>query len=314
MQFGQVSFVEIRRNGDVELNEEAGELWFTPHMSVRFLPGESIGDPRHVRVTVPSLALMLYDNNTMYRMKVGITDKDKWSIKVLSKYLKGKSLDQQTPLESYNFTNTYEGVSYPPGLTPSSPLNVYRIGVCRPLNLEYKGQKHLEYGPQAMVFKISDETFHRDCGVPQGMCGMLDLSKCTYGIPIAISRTHFLHSDPKLFDRKMGFELQTNLSLQLNMVMGDVSFNKEVSMFSNMTVPIAYIKVAQPEVFDNFKLVLKIVYVWGPNVLLCVEILMLIIGITLIAKALKLYWTNRHCDSEASLVTAIDEKQVPLMT
>lgn len=41
----------------------------------------------------------------------------------------------------------------------------------------------------------------------------------------------------------MGFELQTNLSLQLNMVMGDVSFNKEASMFSNMTVPIAYIKV-----------------------------------------------------------------------
>lgn len=395
-EVGPFTYVETRRNGDIEMNEEDEDLWFTPYMTVRFLPEESIGNPEEMRVTVPNLAYMsatsllrnypylirsgfnilarqlrstiitnldansflwgypdpliglanrvapgliyfdrlgiidrLYDNNTLYRMKMSVKHEDKFSVKLLKRYLRSKPFALQVPLESYNFTNTYEGASFPPGLTRQTPLNVYRIGVCRVLNLEFHEEMQMDYGPMAWAYKISNETFNRDCGF--GVCGMLDLSNCTFGIPIALSRTHFLNSDPRLYEKidgmrpdpkkhdstfvvdpKMGLELATQLSLQLNMVLGDISFSSSGNRFSNMTVPIAYIQVVQPEVFDNFKALLKMAYVYAPVILLCTEIILFLTGAVFLIRAAKLYWDSR-LSTEEYIVTS-NEKQVPLMS
>ncbi|KAJ0177540.1 hypothetical protein K1T71_006413 [Dendrolimus kikuchii] len=343
-EIGPFTYVEYRSNIVLDLKPDVGLMSFTPTMNLKFLPNESIADPRSMNITVPNIALLsastllssqpswiqkgfnilvhhlrsqamisldvhsylwgfhdpliglantlvpgliyfdkfgiidrLYENKTLYHMEVGITDKDRFSIKTLKKYIKQKDYDKQEPLESYKFENTYEGVVYPPNFSKEMPIKIYRIGVCRPFELEYQETRTEEYVPEVLVYKISNNTFAKDC--EKTACGMLDLSACTYGIPIAMSRTHFLHSDPKLYERmegispdeakhdsafsidpKLGFTLTTRLSLQLNIMLKDVSFNDQTKSFSNMIIPVAYINVVQPELLDDFKSLLKLVY------------------------------------------------------
>lgn len=53
---------EIRKNVDIDMNEEVGELEFTPRMKLRFVPEESVGYPEDVNITVPNLALLVSEN------------------------------------------------------------------------------------------------------------------------------------------------------------------------------------------------------------------------------------------------------------
>nr|QRG28740.1 scavenger receptor class B member 1-like protein [Antheraea pernyi] len=394
-EVGPFTYAEIRQNVDIDLNEESGELEFTPRMKLRFIPEESVADPEDVNITVPNLALLsatsllstypswiqqgynflvsqqnyhsissfnvhsylwgyndplialanklvpgliyfdklgiidrLYENKTMYRMKVGITDIDRFSIKTLKKYIRETDWAKHSPLECYNFTDTYEGVSYPPGLTLETPLNLFRIGVCRALDLEFQDKIAMDYGAEAWQYKISDRTFTKDCNTNKGVCGMLDLSNCTYGIPIAMSRAHFLDTDPKLYERiegispdpkihdsilliepKIGFTLSTTLSLQMNINLGDISFNEATHSFSNMVLPVAYIKVVQQDVFSELDYVLKLIHTTGPNILITIDIILFLIGVILLAYSGVVAYKNKCCDKQTKSAHIPNEKQ-----
>lgn len=394
-EVGPFAYAEIRKNVDIDLNQEAGELEFTPRMKLRFIPDESVAHPEDVNITVPNLALLsatslmsrypswiqqgynflvthlksraissfdaqsymwgysdplialanklvpgliyfdkfgiidrLYENKTMYRMKVGITDVDRFSIKTLKKYMRERDWNKHLPLESYNFTDTYEGVSYPPGLTLETPLNLFRIGVCRALDLDFQDKRTMDYGSEAWQYKISDRTFTKDCNANQGVCGMLDLSNCTYGIPIAMSRAHFLDTDPKLYQRiegikpdrtihdsllliepTVGFTLSTTLSLQMNINLGDISFNEATRSFSNMVLPVAYIKVVQQDVFHELYDVLRLIHVTGPNILITIEILLFLVGGTLLAYSAMLTYRNKFSHEQKKTSEISNVKQ-----
>ncbi|XP_028041737.1 scavenger receptor class B member 1-like isoform X2 [Bombyx mandarina] len=397
-EVGPFTYAEIRQNIDIDLDEEAGELEFTPNMKLRFVPEQSVARPEDVIVTVPNLALLsvaslvsslpffirntfkllfstlncksittidvysflwgysdplisqaynivpgivyfdkfgimdrLYDNKTIYRMRVGIRDEDRFSIKTLKKYMKSDNWMNERALESYKYKNTYEGAAYPPGLNVETPINIYRLGVCRELNLEFHGTKNMEYGGDAWIYRISNETFNRDCGA--GVCGMMDLSSCTYGIPITMSRTHFLDTDPKIYERikginpdpskhdshfllepNIGISLSTSLSLQMNMNLADLRFSDKTEMFSDLVLPVAYIKVVQQDVFDTLNGILRTIHVTAPITLISIEVTMFLIAVAILAYSGLLLYRRSKCKAKKKAYAKLNLRQnLPLI-
>ncbi|XP_037301257.1 scavenger receptor class B member 1-like [Manduca sexta] len=274
------------------------------------------------------IADRLYENSTMYRMKVGIRDEDRFSVKELKKFRrKDYNNTDVEPLESYTFENTYEGVAYPSGLSLQTPISIYRLGVCRTFDLVFQETKTMEYGFDAWKYRINNATFTRDCS--RGFCGMMDLSKCTLGIPIGMSKAHFLHADPAIYQRvegmkpnaeahdsyflvepTVGITLSAALALQMNVNLGNITFNEATASFSNMVLPVVYIKVIQQDCFETIKDILRIIHITGPTVLLVLEIILFIVGIGLLAYSVVIY--KKSC---AHHKKCLKEKQTaPLIT
>ncbi|XP_037301613.1 scavenger receptor class B member 1 [Manduca sexta] len=252
------------------------------------------------------IADRLYENSTMYRMKVGIRDEDRFSVKELKKFRR----------KDYNNTDV-------------EPLeSIYRLGVCRTFDLVFQETKTMEYGFDAWKYRINNATFTRDCS--RGFCGMMDLSKCTLGIPIGMSKAHFLHADPAIYHRvegmkpnaeahdsyflvepTVGITLSAALALQMNVNLGNITFNEATASFSNMVVPVVYIKVIQQDCFETIKDILRIIHITGPTVLLVLEIILFIVGIGLLAYSVVIY--KKSCAHHKK--KCLKEKQTaPLIT
>jgi hypothetical protein len=50
---------EHRTNEDLEIDEAAGVVRYTPRTIAKFLPERSIGDPEKVFVTMPNVAMLV---------------------------------------------------------------------------------------------------------------------------------------------------------------------------------------------------------------------------------------------------------------
>ncbi|XP_063893894.1 scavenger receptor class B member 1 [Helicoverpa armigera] len=258
----------------------------------------------------------LYDNTSDYRIEVGATDKDRFEIKWVKKYrhLKmGGIEDVEESIQTFN--NTYEAEGYPPNLTPEVPINFYRLGICRTFALQYIGSRIMDYGGEALIYTISNDTFMGEVDpitLKPYPYGVIDISKCYYGLPFVLSKSHFIDSDPILrerleglnpdrdvhinevaIDRRVSVTYKTKLSLQVSMMVDDVSFNNMTKMLSNTVIPIAYARVDQPKLPEWMMSKLILVYQKAPIVVKCIIVVMLLISIALIFHAVRLVYLNR---------------------
>lgn len=85
-----------------------------------------------------------------------------------------------------SFVDAYEGIAYPTGITAETPIRIYRNVLCRMLELDFHEHRTLDYGPEALVFRISNRTYSnnpdKECLCGDGTCieGVSDLSPCFY--------------------------------------------------------------------------------------------------------------------------------------
>ncbi|XP_047505055.1 lysosome membrane protein 2-like isoform X1 [Pieris napi] len=215
------------------------------------------------------------------------------------------------------FKDAYEGISYPIDVTKDTPLRLYHNSLCRLVDLEYNGTRSMDYGPEAFVYKIRRDAFSNTtetecvCHLPKCINGVTDLAPCFYGAPSGLSNAHFLYSDMKLSERlegmnpdeekhgseflidpKLGVPLATKFTVQGNLIMGDVSFNSDVKVFSNMVVPLLYLKIVQPEMPEYFKSLFWVVYVLGPYIRYASIIILYSTSFLLLFSAFKLYYNS----------------------
>ncbi|XP_037296773.1 scavenger receptor class B member 1 isoform X2 [Manduca sexta] len=268
-----------------------------------------------------------YDNGTKYQMVLSTEEASKFQIKSVTKYRNAEVWSaEDIPDSTTVFNDTYEGMAYPPLISTSTPINIYRLGVCRTYGVEFCGIKSSEYGPNAFVYKFRNDTFYntRLCD-GKGFCpqGIMDMSRCFFGIPMAMSKGHFLDADPALMNRieglkpdpgihsshmviepKIGLTLETSLSLQVNIMVGDVSYNSDASQFSNMVVPLAHFKIIQPELPSIAITALRLIYITVPKVVLITEIILVIAGLLLLGYSVKLIYTYY-----IFTIQSIDEKK-----
>ncbi|KAI5634272.1 CD36 family domain-containing protein [Phthorimaea operculella] len=159
-------------------------LWGYPDPLIRlgntFMPGW---------ISFDTMGLMdrLYDRKVSYRLEVGATNSDKFMIKKLNGCAGLRVWDYDDPdkrSDCNTFSDAYEGIAYPTDLSPSTRVRIFRNVLCRMLELEYQETRTLDYGPQALVYRISDDTWFGDkknctCGRAPAE-GISDLSPCFY--------------------------------------------------------------------------------------------------------------------------------------
>ncbi|KAL0881306.1 hypothetical protein ABMA27_001189 [Loxostege sticticalis] len=377
-EVGPFTYMEVRSNLDLEIDEKAGVMRYSPSIKTVFLPNESIADPRDVVVSMPNIAMLsmcsmisshgyfsqvafsllldhlksqaivnqtaeeflwgydepliklgntmlpgwisfetlgimdrLYDKKVPYRLEVALDKLEKFQVKAMNGYRGLKVWDFEDPTkrtECNSFTGAYEGIAYPSQLDPGTPLKIFRNVLCRFLELDFKEKLTLDTGVEALSYKISKNTYainnKTECLCGRGTCisGISDLSPCYYSLPLALSNAHFLDADPKIFERleglnpneeehgseiliepKIGLVIKTAFSVQVNLVVNKNDFNKQAERFSEMVIPVCYFKLVQPELIEENKYNLKLMYIIGPNIVLGVQIFFFLLGLLLLA-------------------------------
>ncbi|XP_075976284.1 scavenger receptor class B member 1-like [Anticarsia gemmatalis] len=287
----------------------------------------------------------LYDNQSDYKIVVKASKEERFKIKYVNKYVhlqKGGIEDVEESQQ--NFTNTYEGLGYPPDMAPGLPINLYRMGICKTFDMEYNRTKTMEYGGEGLVYTFNNRTFQTMRNPISGKMyhdGLMDISTCYYGLPFVVSVSHYLDADPELLnyvegmkpdrdlyineiviDRRVGVTFNTKMNLQLSMVLDDLSYYGETKQFSNLVVPLVRVEVDQPRMSDGTMLVFYLVYKIAPPAILITEIILCIVGLSLLAYAAKSMYVNCTLNSQGMVFETSRNKKmlteklsdVPLIT
>ncbi|KAJ8724677.1 hypothetical protein PYW08_016151 [Mythimna loreyi] len=273
----------------------------------------------------------LYENETDYRLLVGATDQDRFKIKTVKRV---RHLDNNYTTESeITFKeDTYEGGGYPPMLTPEVPINLYRLGICRTVNLEYIGSRIMEeYGGEALVYTMNNSTFLNNINPITSKTypdGLMDISQCYYGLPFVLSKTRFLDCDPKLrdridgkepdreehvnefvIDRKAGIAFQTKMALQFSLMLGDVSFNRKTKIMSNSVIPVTHVKLSQPAMTEGTMSKFVLVYRIAPYIMLCLEIMSVLIGLAFLGYGIRMIYLNQTSTTRGIVFQSMIDKK-----
>ncbi|XP_049870525.1 lysosome membrane protein 2-like [Pectinophora gossypiella] len=297
-------------------------------------------------ISFDTMGLMdrLYDKNVPYRLEVGATNADKFQIKTLNK-LGGLRMwgyeDPSLRTKCNSFENAYEGIGYPTDLSPSTPVRIFRNVLCRMLELDFHHTMTMEYGAQALVYKISNRTFangcDKNCTCMKGICieGLSDISPCFYNLPLAVSNAHFLYGGPELFERieglqpdeekhgseffiepKVGAVLKTSFSIQVNIVLGDVRYNEQARRFADMALPVGYFKIVQPDLPELNKAEMRMLYITGPYIALGLQVAFSLVGVILLVFAMRLLYWNWICSEGRGIAFQIPDegKKVPILS
>ncbi|XP_039750954.1 scavenger receptor class B member 1-like [Pararge aegeria] len=262
----------------------------------------------------------LYDQSTVPHMELSIKSEDKFRINTLNgaRGLNVREYENPSKRSRCNtLEDTFEGIAYPPGLTTKTQLRIYRNVFCQMLNLDLVGTRTMEYGSEAFVYKLSNDTFRIGprneclCGEKECKNGVSDISPCLYNLPMALSQAHFFNADPTLYERidgihpneeehgseivvdtKIGAVLKTFLTVQVSVDIHDVRFNRAAKPFSNMLLPIAYFKIIQADIPEEDKEKLKVFYFRVFYVIRAVQIFFFFLGLVcLVCAAKKIYWS-----------------------
>ncbi|XP_050562696.1 scavenger receptor class B member 1-like isoform X2 [Spodoptera frugiperda] len=273
----------------------------------------------------------LYDNESDYRIVVGATNEDRFKIKSVKKFRNiemGTIKDVEVSEQIFE-KDTYEGAIYPPFLTPDVPINWYRLGICKTFNLRYLGTRDMHYGGEASVYTISNETFSASVNPISKKPyppGVLDISDCYFGLPFVISKSHFLDSDPKLYeriegirpsrdlddtqiiiDRKVGVMYNTKMSIQLTMMLDDLSFNWQTKMLSNAVVPVVSVIVDQPKLTEWTLSKLVMIYQLAPYIVMTLQAVSALLGLLLVAYAARLQYLNWMSKTRTIVFETVDK-------
>ncbi|XP_037867708.1 scavenger receptor class B member 1 [Bombyx mori] len=252
----------------------------------------------------------LYDKKAVYNYVVSAKNSDKFAIKSVNGIEGLEMWNYENPKKRSkcnSFIDAFEGINYPAMMTPETPIRIYRSILCRILELDYFDTITTDYGAKGLVYRISNRTYTTNNDTKClciGECQeyISHLSPCFFGLPVALSNAHFLYADPEIYskiegiqpdeekhgsniliDPIMGLALKTEFSVQLNVVVDDVTFNSDARRFSKMLVPVGYFKIVQPPLKSTLIFQLRLVYVYGPYLVLAVQIIFLVLGLTILA-------------------------------
>ncbi|XP_047532103.1 scavenger receptor class B member 1-like [Vanessa atalanta] len=287
----------------------------------------------------------LYDQSSSPVLEMSIANLDKFQVKKSDGYA-GLNVweygDVSKRTRCNTFVDTYEGFAYAPRMARNHSIRLYRNTFCRMLDLSYIGTTTTDVSSEAFVYQVSNYSYSINpsteclCGkINECIDGISDISPCLYGLTIALSNAHFLYANPKVYERiegirpdekehgsefiiepKVGAVLSGRFTIQVNVIIKDVDFYPQVKPFSKMVVPLSYFKIIQPELSEENKRYVRISSYFLPYIVHGVEVLVFIIGLTILVYALcQMYQQWRCFGVQINNVMHNDNPQVetPLM-
>lgn len=172
----------------------------------------------------------------------------------------------------FSLQGAFECTSFSPKISKTTPIITYHPHICKTYPIVFKREAKCE-NLNCYEFEMKDDYFKRqniseDCYkmsnnvvVPNGL---VDYSKCTYGVPIAVSQPHFLgfegpwndnidglkpdeekHLSKYLIEPVMGVPIDLIARIQSNMIMPKISKSLDIHLdkFSEMIVPMFWLEV-----------------------------------------------------------------------
>lgn len=165
-----------------------------------------------------------------------------------------------------NVRGASDGTKFPSYIEPNDTLLFYRKSLCRSASMYRTGEKRIK-GLAAYEYKFIENELDNGanntdnkCFCREGRClppGLIDVTDCYYGFPIALSYPHFYKSDPSLLEAVEGLEpraedhesyffiqpqsgLPVDLAFrfQINMAFQDISGISRVQKFTDMVLPL----------------------------------------------------------------------------
>ncbi|XP_011348650.1 scavenger receptor class B member 1 isoform X2 [Ooceraea biroi] len=174
-----------------------------------------------------------------------------------------------------NVQGASDGVKFPSYIQPNDTLLFFRKSLCRSERMIHVGEKFIN-GLHTYQFTFMENEFDNGAVNPENKCfcrkgrclksGLLDVTDCYYGFPIALSYPHFYQSDPSLLEVLEGLEPKKELHesyffiqpksglpvdlafrFQINMALQDIGHMERMEKFINFTFPMLWFEIGMYE-------------------------------------------------------------------
>ncbi|XP_023936964.1 lysosome membrane protein 2 isoform X2 [Bicyclus anynana] len=231
----------------------------------------------------------MYDFNGDYEtVFTGETDVSRSGL--IDTYRGSTDLPQWDGKHCSNVQNASDGTKFQGGVSRNQSVLFYRKSLCRAAPL-IPAEEGVKNGMKAYKYVFPEHMLdngkfieENKCFCRHGKClpeGLIDVTDCYYGFPIALSYPHFYKGDEVLFSKVEGltpnkeqhetrFWVQPNAGLpldvsskfQINMALGDISMIRHTEKFSNMYLPLLWFDIRMytlpPPLELKFKMYLNI--------------------------------------------------------
>ncbi|KAH8383338.1 hypothetical protein KR009_008055, partial [Drosophila setifemur] len=165
---------------------------------------------------------------------------------------------------------SHDATLFPLDMDENDEFYIYRRTFCRRLPVKFNRKVNYD-GIDGMEFKMMPDAFDSDLGNANSSCfcknnrclkkGVGNVSPCYYSMPLAITYPHFMYADPSILEPfeglkpnvsrfsstfvvqpQLGAPMQgTHLRLQANQVVGKVSFNRDMTPYQDMVLPLLWV-------------------------------------------------------------------------
>ncbi|XP_059617113.1 scavenger receptor class B member 1-like isoform X2 [Phlebotomus argentipes] len=188
-------------------------------------------------------------------------------------------------------TGASDGTKFKSFMAPNETILFFRKSMCTVKRMVQHGEPTEVSGLSAQRFVFEENALDNGaveeknkCYCRQGNClpaGLIDVTDCYYGFPIALSYPHFLDADPSvtkniiglkpnksehesyfMINPTSGLPLRCAMRFQINMAMKDVSSMSHVEQFSHLTIPMLWFDITfhelPPALKNRFHLYLNV--------------------------------------------------------
>ncbi|XP_067618384.1 lysosome membrane protein 2 isoform X2 [Eurosta solidaginis] len=209
---------------------------------------------------------------------------------------------------------TYDGTLFPRNIHKGETFRVYRKAFCRSLPIQYSHPEAVN-GFDGYKFKLKANAFDSDLEDEETSCfcknkhclqkGLGSIAPCYYNIPLAVSFPHFFNGEPSLLENieglkpdkkrhgtdiiiqpQLGIPMRVRSRFQINLLIGNVKHNRDVSLFKNMALPIFWIEMGVEDLTPGVKMLLILLFRVLPGIQLVLVITLMAIGLYLVSSAL----------------------------
>ncbi|XP_055712746.1 scavenger receptor class B member 1 isoform X2 [Phlebotomus papatasi] len=188
-------------------------------------------------------------------------------------------------------TGASDGTKFKSFMAPNETILFFRKSMCTVKRMVQQGGPTEVSGLTAQKFVFEENALDNGaveeknkCFCRQGKClpaGLIDVTDCYYGFPIALSYPHFLDADPDITKNIVGLKpnrsehesffiiqptsglpLRCAMRFQINMALKDVSSMSHVEQFSHLTIPMLWFDITfnelPPALKNRFHLYLNV--------------------------------------------------------
>ncbi|KAF3428525.1 hypothetical protein E2986_04366 [Frieseomelitta varia] len=174
-----------------------------------------------------------------------------------------------------NVKGASDGSKFASYIQPNDTILFFRKSLCRSAIMKRDGETTMN-GMHVYKYKFVENILDNGAYIPENKCfcrygyclkpGLIDVTDCYYGFPIALSYPHFYKADPTILDAieglspnpdlhesflyvqpKAGLPLQFAFRFQINMALQNIGHMSRVEKFENFVLPLLWFEIGMSE-------------------------------------------------------------------